>query len=80
MIVCIKCQRVMSQCDDATTAWVKPTTAWVKQDKKEYACTLVECPKCGVRVLDVNKGSERHAEEPWPGDVVVDLAEDFPEY
>lgn len=73
MIVCIKCQRVMSRCDDATSAWIK-------QDKKEYGCTLLKCPTCGVRVLDVNKGSERHAEEPWPGDVVVDLAEDFPEY
>ncbi len=71
MIVCIKCQRVMSQCADVATAWVK-------QDKKEYGCTLVKCPKCGVRVLDVNKGSEHHAEEPWPGDIVVDLVEDTP--
>jgi len=49
------------------------STAWLKQTKKEHPCTVASCPTCGAVVANVSKSSEKHAEEPWPGDLVLDL-------
>ena len=66
MIVCVPCNRVMVQAVDTSTAWIKQT-------QKEHHCTVVRCPSCGAVVANVSKSSEKHAEEPWPGDLVLDL-------
>jgi hypothetical protein len=68
MIVCVTCNRVMVPPNDTLTAWIKQT-------KKEHPCTIVRCPLCGTVVADVNRGIEKHAEEPWPGDLALDLTE-----
>jgi hypothetical protein len=70
MIVCVTCNRVMVPPNDTSTAWIKQT-------KKEHPCTIVRCPLCGTVVADVNRGIERHAEEPWPGDLALDLPHDL---
>ena len=38
---------------------------------------LESCPLCGTVVADVNRGIEKHAEEPWPGDLALDLPHDL---
>jgi hypothetical protein len=70
MIVCVTCNRVMVSLNDTSTAWIKQT-------KKEHPCTIVRCPLCGTVVADINRGIERHAEEPWPGDLALDLPHDL---
>lgn len=75
MIVCLSCPpddtgyRVMVPLNDTSTAWIKQT-------KKEHPCTIVRCPLCGTVVADVNRGIEKHAEEPWSGDLALDLPHD----
>lgn len=70
MMVCLACRCAMLSLDE-------PMTAWVKQTKKEHPCTVFRCPRCGITVADVGDGrSERPAEEPWPGDLALDLPED----
>jgi uncharacterized protein with PIN domain len=66
MIVCMSCDRVMVPAVDVSTAWIKQT-------KKEHPCTIARCPSCGAVVANVSKQTEKHAEEPWPGDLVLDL-------
>jgi len=66
MIVCVPCNRAMVQAGDTSTAWIKQT-------KKEHPCTVAHCPSCGVIVANVSKHSEKRAEDPWPGDLVLDL-------
>ena len=71
MIVCVTCNRVMVPLNHTSTAWIKQT-------KKEHPCTIVRCPLCRTIVADVERGRcEKHAEEPWPGDLALDLPHDL---
>jgi hypothetical protein len=85
MIVCLSCPpddtgyRVMVPLNDTSVATKKSRKAkkraWIKQTKKEHPCTIVRCPRCGTVVADVNRGIAR--EEPWPGDLALDLPHDL---
>ena len=68
MIVCMRCQVTMVKSAPQATAWVRAT-------KKEHPVSVVRCPGCGAEVADVDLGRESHAEEPYPGDLVLE-AED----
>lgn len=70
MIACFNCQREMEPQGRLYS------TVWVKQTKLEHSATLYRCPRCGAKVLDVNRGSERHAEEPYGVEYVLDLSDD----